>query len=473
MGCSASRTITIVANSNPDQDPSPSASLASSSFSSSSASHINSNNSSPPVRRRALSLPMPLVHHPPIKKGDTHHLVSLTSTTYGSLLLIDQKDPNLSQKNQPHLTKTSNQTELEHSLSPDSVINTWELMDGLDEEEERQEGIPKPPYTSILDKPSSCRYTAFDGSARKKLLDSFESLKTSQTATENSSSPASTKKPLWQHLSEEALLAKLDPSVAWSYRRALSSRQLGRNTLSRDIRSMGSSPLVFSPSFSFGKNNLCRLPGTKDRIVLYCTSLRGIRKTYEDCCSVRMILRGFRVAVDERDISMDSSYRKELQDVLGGKAVTLPQVFIRGKYVGNADEMKHMNESGELARLLEGFPSQDPGFVCDNCGDARFVPCPNCNGSRKVFEHQEGGLRRCPDCNENGLIRCPGCCSWLMEISLVNQEHPDSPRLILRNNKIHFKMFTSLSISSSIQKSKCWSQAYLSCWRWCCVCSLG
>ncbi|KAK7396184.1 hypothetical protein VNO78_17004 [Psophocarpus tetragonolobus] len=406
MGCSASRTITIVANSNPEE-PSPSASSSFSSY-----SH-NSNNSSPPVRRRALSLPMPLVHHPPIKKGDTHHLVSLTSTTYGSLLLIDQKDPNLSQKKQPHLTKTSNLTEPEHSLSPDSVINTWELMDGLDEEEEQDTiRTSKPPLTSsILDKPSSCRYTAFDGSARKKLLDSFESMKTSQTAMQNSSSPASTKKPLWQHLSEEALLAKLDPSVAWSYRRALSSRQLGKNTLSRDIRSLGSSPLIYSPSsFSFGKNNLCRLPGTEDRIVLYCTSLRGIRKTYEDCCSVRTILRGFRVAVDERDISMDSSYRKELQDALGGKAVTLPQVFIRGKYVGNAEELKQMNESGELARLLEGFPTQDPGFVCANCGDARFIPCPNCNGSRKVFEHHEGGLKRCPDCNENGLIRCPSCC---------------------------------------------------------------
>lgn len=420
MGCSASRTITIVANSN-QEDPSPSASLTSSSFSSSATSHDNSNHSSPPVRRRALSLPMPLVHHPPIKKGDTHHLVSLTSTTYGSLLLIDQKDPNLSPKKQPLLTKSE---ETERSLSPDSVINTWELMDGLNEEEDEQHHQQqqqqqhslhktKPPLNSpILDKPSSCRYTAFDGSARKKLLDSFELMKTSQTAMENSNSPspASTKKPLWQHLSEEALLAKLDPSVAWSYRRALSSRQLGRNSLPRDVRSMGSSPLRLS-SFSFGNKNLCNLSGTEDKIVLYCTSLRGIRKTYEDCCSVKMILRGFRVAVDERDISMDSSYRKELQDLLGGKAVTLPQVFIRGKHVGNAEEMKHLNESGELARLLEGFPTQDPGFVCDNCGDARFVPCPNCNGSRKVFENGEGGLRRCPDCNENGLIRCPGCCS--------------------------------------------------------------
>jgi hypothetical protein len=28
-------------------------------------------------------------------------------------------------------------------------------------------------------------------------------------------------------------------------------------------------------------------------------------------------MKGFRVAVDEKDISMDSSYRKELQNALG------------------------------------------------------------------------------------------------------------------------------------------------------------
>ncbi|XP_061367587.1 uncharacterized protein At3g28850-like isoform X2 [Gastrolobium bilobum] len=391
MGCSASRTITIVANKSPKEDPSPSVSLTSSSFSSSSpASHCY--NSSPPAPR-ALSLPMPLVHHPPTRKGDTHHLVSLTSTTYGSLLLIDHSDKkgssfsnnesHVKSQSPPHLTKTSqNQTEPEQSLSPDSVINMWELMDGLDEEDSHDTAKPQ---SSIFDSPVS-----------------------SEKVMENSSSFSSSlaKKPLWQHLSEEALLAKLDPSVAWSYRRALSSRQLGRNNLRRGVRSMGSSPLKSSSSSSSSS-----LPCTEDRIVVYCTSLRGIRKTYEDCCSVRMILRGFRVVVDERDISMDSSYRKELQKALGDKAVTLPQVFIRGKYVGNAEEMKKLNESGELAKLLKGFPTQEPGFVCDYCGDARFVPCSNCNGSKKVFEEEEGELRRCPDCNENGLIRCPGCCS--------------------------------------------------------------
>lgn len=154
-----------------------------------------------------------------------------------------------------------------------------------------------------------------------------------------------------------------------------------------------------------------RLPGTEDRIVVYLTSLRGIRRTYEDCYAVRMIFRGFRVWVDERDISMDSAYKKELQSVLGEKNVSLPQVFIKGKYVGGADVIKQLFETGELASTLKGIPVREPGYVCKGCGDVRFVPCANCSGSRKVFDEDEGLLKRCLECNENGLIRCPDCCS--------------------------------------------------------------
>ncbi|GKU91314.1 hypothetical protein SLEP1_g5203 [Rubroshorea leprosula] len=162
------------------------------------------------------------------------------------------------------------------------------------------------------------------------------------------------------------------------------------------------------PSFN---NSLIRLPGTEDRIVVYFTSLRGIRRTYEDCYAVRMIFRGFGVWIDERDISMDSAYKKELQSVLREKNVSLPQVFIRGRYVGGADVIKSMFEVGELAKILEGFPRRTPGFVCQGCGDVRFIPCGNCSGSRKVFDEDEGLLKRCLECNENGLIRCPDCCS--------------------------------------------------------------
>ncbi|KAF7824708.1 Thioredoxin-like fold containing protein [Senna tora] len=159
-------------------------------------------------------------------------------------------------------------------------------------------------------------------------------------------------------------------------------------------------------------NNPCiRLPGTEDRIVLYYTSLRGIRRTFEDCYVVRNIFRGCRVWVDERDISMDSAYRKELQSVLGEKKnVSLPQVFIKGKYMGGAEVIKYLFEVGELAKILEGFPKTKPGLLCNGCGDVRFVPCTNCSGSRKIFDEDDAMLKRCLQCNENGLIRCPDCC---------------------------------------------------------------
>ena len=160
-------------------------------------------------------------------------------------------------------------------------------------------------------------------------------------------------------------------------------------------------------------DNRIRLPGTEDRIVVYLTSLRGIRRTYEDCYAVKMIFRGFRVWVDERDISMDSAYKKELQSVLGEKNVSLPQVFIRGNHVGGAEVIKQMFETGEMARVLDGFPRRLAGFVCAGCGDVRFVPCGNCSGSRRLFDEDEGVLKRCLECNENGLIRCSDCCSWL------------------------------------------------------------
>ncbi|PKU83434.1 uncharacterized protein At3g28850-like [Dendrobium catenatum] len=148
-------------------------------------------------------------------------------------------------------------------------------------------------------------------------------------------------------------------------------------------------------------------------VVVYTTSLRGIRRTHEDCCAVRSILGGFHVAVDERDVSMDAAYRAELQGLVGGKGrpVSLPQVFLRGRHIGGAEELRQLHEAGEMERLLEGVPRQDPSFVCGGCGGVRFVPCWDCSGSRKVFVEDEGRLRRCEECNENGLVRCPNCCS--------------------------------------------------------------
>lgn len=159
-------------------------------------------------------------------------------------------------------------------------------------------------------------------------------------------------------------------------------------------------------------------PGGEDRVVLYFTSLRGIRKTFDDCCIVKLILFGLRVLVDERDISMHAPFRQELQDLLGNP-ITVPRLFIAGIYIGGIQEILQLHEAGELAKFLEGFPRHTCSIMsCHGCCDSKFVPCLNCDGSRKIFTQKLGAQdqsrvvwKKCPCCNENGLIRCPVCCA--------------------------------------------------------------
>ncbi|KAM0954100.1 putative glutaredoxin, Thioredoxin-like superfamily [Dioscorea sansibarensis] len=276
-----------------------------------------------PSGSRSLNLPSPIVvHHPALHRGDSHHLVSLTSTSYGSpLLLVDPISPCESFRMDPRRRSCLASG---GAATPTTVINAWDLMDGLDEP------------LSTSPSPNS-----------KKPLH----LSRSFTFHHRHSS-----KPLWEPVSDE--------------------------------------------------------PSKRPCVVLYTTSLRGIRRTHEDCCSVRAILKGLRVAVDERDVSMDSSFRHELQSLIGmNKPFSLPQAFVKGRCIGGAEDVRQLHEAGELVKLLEGVRRQDPCFVCAGCGGVRFVPCGVCSGSRKVFDEEGRMMRRCGDCNENGLVRCPNCHS--------------------------------------------------------------
>lgn len=172
-------------------------------------------------------------------------------------------------------------------------------------------------------------------------------------------------------------------------------------------------------------------PNGENRVVLYTTSLRGIRATFEACNSVRSAIEGLGVAVCERDVSMHCGFRDELQELMRGKGKEMlvpPRVFVRGSYIGGAEEVLRIADDGKLAELLEGLPKSKVGMLCDGCGGVRFLPCFRCSGSCKVVvlkgeegeqeaEDVEGGRRssigtvvmRCSECNENGLVLCPIC----------------------------------------------------------------
>lgn len=150
-------------------------------------------------------------------------------------------------------------------------------------------------------------------------------------------------------------------------------------------------------------------PRGEEKVVFYFTSLRGVRKTYEDCCELRLILQGLGVHVDERDVWMHSKFREELTEVLGSKRVQVPRLFIKGRYIGGAEDVRQLHEDGVLISLMEDLPCL--GLfrkVCEGCADVRFIPCLTCSGSCKVLDDMDQTVR-CDKCNENGLIMCPLC----------------------------------------------------------------
>ncbi|XP_051150166.1 uncharacterized protein At3g28850-like [Andrographis paniculata] len=146
-----------------------------------------------------------------------------------------------------------------------------------------------------------------------------------------------------------------------------------------------------------------KCPCPPDAVVLYTTTLRGIRKTFDECNVVRSILEWQGVRTIERDISMDSGFREELRGLMEDEA-RVPAVFVKGRLIGGAEEMLRLEEEGRLGSLLDGVPKAAAAAACGGCGGARFVVCGQCYGSCRVWSNG-----KCAKCNENGLIVCPLC----------------------------------------------------------------
>ncbi|XP_051945058.1 glutaredoxin domain-containing cysteine-rich protein 1-like [Xyrauchen texanus] len=166
---------------------------------------------------------------------------------------------------------------------------------------------------------------------------------------------------------------------------------------------------------NLGKNNGVKLTLEFGRIVIYTTSFRVVRTTFERCELVRKIFQNHSVKFMEKNIALDSEYGKELETRCKrvGEPPSLPMVFIDGHYLGGAEKILEMNELGELQDLLTKIERVQHPDTCQMCGGFAFVPCPMCHGSkmsvfRNCFTDSFKALK-CTACNENGLQPCSSC----------------------------------------------------------------
>lgn len=383
------------------------------------------------------------VHHPAERKGDSYHVVALTSTTLGTLKLetdgqnngnsinvaafngniengtkingdvkeVEDESKGLamevieakvwSKMIQDKIPKVVPKTPIRTPPGEPETINTWEMMAGLED-------------FSPLRSPSHFRSFSFDV------------VRNSSPKENGTVSP----KPMWLQLEENddrksgSGITDFDPEIISSFKKSLGQLPPD-NPFHLKPHNEKEQDYEKKVNWVVSDSKL-----NKDKVVVYLTSLRGVRKTYEDCCHVRVILKSLGVRIDERDVSMHSGFKEELKELMGeGFKGGLPRVFLGKKYIGGAEEIRRMHEEGQLEKAVEGCEMVDDdgggnGGACEACGDIRFVPCETCSGSCKVYyeddDKEEGeeigddegeyGFQRCPDCNENGLIRCPICC---------------------------------------------------------------
>ncbi|BFF92955.1 glutaredoxin domain-containing cysteine-rich protein9 [Drosophila madeirensis] len=149
------------------------------------------------------------------------------------------------------------------------------------------------------------------------------------------------------------------------------------------------------------------------KVVLYTTSMGIIRDTYTKCANVKQILRTLLIKFEERDVFMSVEYQAEMRQRMQTAHVRVPQLYVEGQHIGDADTVERLNESGELRQLLKPYKSISSTYTCQTCGGYRLLPCPSCNGSKKSVHRNhftaEFVALKCMNCDEVGLVKCHNC----------------------------------------------------------------
>ena len=68
--------------------------------------------------------------------------------------------------------------------------------------------------------------------------------------------------------------------------------------------------------------------------MVYTTSFRGLRATFEECKYALALFHNLRVAVEERDVYVHRFFLRELEERLHGSRVSVPHIFIGGQHIG-------------------------------------------------------------------------------------------------------------------------------------------
>lgn len=149
------------------------------------------------------------------------------------------------------------------------------------------------------------------------------------------------------------------------------------------------------------------------KVVVYTTTMGIVRETSQRCLKVRQILRTHMVKFEEKNVFMSRELQAEIKERMNLETIQLPQVFVEGHHIGDAESVERLNESGELRRILKPYKSPDACTTCQVCGDYRLLPCPVCNGSKKSVHRNhfttELVALKCMNCDEVGLVKCYAC----------------------------------------------------------------